>query len=357
MADLRDDFRHWLIKQGLSEKTKTGRAGTVYEYIRRIDNLCNKIYKDHSIQGWQKLAENIYPVLGLHLLCRKGEIHITKDQFAKVDTFIKKFNSQLNQYKENFKDYFTVKFVFDKDIIFVDYVNFVERLIEKTPPKITIFKISDSIIQINKNRNALEKFYQFLLYNNASNCFSGSVETIDKNINISKEFNSLKTEFAKLKSFQNRQSDIFRVIIKAGTRTTPPQLTLGKSDTNENIANGIGEAEVLKILRITRQTLKSLVDAGIFHKNANKLFDMNEINQHILKNFTSSAINEKTPSGQEITTWWTVKEAKKKTGLGERRIERLRENKRVSYIKVSKGKYLFYPPDFTIYSKIKPLTY
>ncbi len=130
MADLRDDFRHWLIKQGLSEKTRTGRAGTVYEYVRRIDNLCNKIYKDHSILSWQKLAENIYPILGLHLLCQKGEIHITKEEFAKIDIFIKSFGAQLNQYKENFKDYFIVKFIFGENKIFTEYNKILKKKCE-----------------------------------------------------------------------------------------------------------------------------------------------------------------------------------------------------------------------------------
>lgn len=35
MVNLKDNFRNWLIRQGLSEKTVTGRHGTAYEYNTR----------------------------------------------------------------------------------------------------------------------------------------------------------------------------------------------------------------------------------------------------------------------------------------------------------------------------------
>lgn len=113
MTDLKEDFRQWLIKQGLSEKTATGRHGTVYEYVRRIDKLCNLIYKGHDLKSWQQLAEDIYPILGFHLLCRKGDVCVTQNNIAEIKDFLETFLSNLNPYQENLENYFEVKLQLD----------------------------------------------------------------------------------------------------------------------------------------------------------------------------------------------------------------------------------------------------
>lgn len=113
MVNLKDDFRDWLIKQGLSEKTATGRHGTIYKYVRRIDKLCNRIYKGYDLQPWQQLAEDIYPILGFHLLCRKGDVCVTQNNIAEIKDFLNTFLSDLRQYQDNLKNYFEVKLLLD----------------------------------------------------------------------------------------------------------------------------------------------------------------------------------------------------------------------------------------------------
>ncbi len=121
MVNLKDDFRDWLIKQGLSEKTATGRHGTVYEYIRRIDKLCNLIYKGHNLKPWQQLAEDIYPIFGFHLLCRKSNVCVTQNNIAEIKDFLNIFLSYLRQYQDNLKNY-----------PFICYTRFYRRKNEKT---------------------------------------------------------------------------------------------------------------------------------------------------------------------------------------------------------------------------------
>ncbi len=342
MADLRDDFRHWLIKQGLSEKTKTGRAGTVYEYARRIDNLCNKIYKDHSIQSWQKLAENIYPILGLHLICRKGEMHIAKDEFAKIDIFIKSFESQLNQYKENFKDYFIVKFVFDENNISTNYNNVVELLIENTPPEITIFKISDSIIQINKNRNALEKFYQFLLDIRCSDAISCCHNNIAEREKVDNFYNDLTKKIQVIKSFEIAPSNIFELIVNGGNNCEPPLFDVSETK--------VASAWVCSLLRIERHTLSN-IKALKPTSSSKRYYLIKDVNEFISKNFVKAKNSPVNLTA--VKKWWTVKEAIEKTGLSSNQIKYLRKEAYVSYVKVTDKIYIFYPYDFAKYAKNK----
>lgn len=60
MADLRKDFKYWLITHSCKERT-------AYEYVKRIDRICNKLFNNH--RDWETLAQSIHPVLLLYLLC------------------------------------------------------------------------------------------------------------------------------------------------------------------------------------------------------------------------------------------------------------------------------------------------
>ena len=63
MIDIKMQFKEWLIKNGLSEKTKTGRLGTIYEYLKRIDRLCIQLY---GKEEWETLLRDIYANYILH---------------------------------------------------------------------------------------------------------------------------------------------------------------------------------------------------------------------------------------------------------------------------------------------------
>lgn len=345
MTELREDFRSWLIKQGLSERTKTGRAGTVYEYIRRIDNLCNKIYKDHGIQSWQKLAENIYPVLGFHLLCQKGKIHITKDEFAKIDIFIKSFGPLLNQYKKNWGDYFIVKFVFDENTIFDTYVDLVQHLIDSIPPETTIFEISDSIIQINKNRNALEKFYQFLSETKYINLHSGYYKKLTEKKDIEKYYEQLTKKLQQTKlSFVKIDTNTVQLIIEGGTNKIPPLLKSKKFTFGYEIKAHF--KDVQKILGISRWTLKRLASFSKFElipiKNDFKEYYIEDVNNYINAHFTRSK-KDTLYKGTQKKKWWSTAKVQKELKCNSKKVERLRNKGYFTYLHVSPSTYLYYP--------------
>ncbi len=63
MNKIKEKFEEWLLKQGLAEKTKSGRLSTIYNYTNTIDKICKKSFKINDEVGWHYLAENIYQEL------------------------------------------------------------------------------------------------------------------------------------------------------------------------------------------------------------------------------------------------------------------------------------------------------
>ena len=74
--NIKEEFKKWLVQNGVAEKTSTGRPGAAYDYTRLIDKICDIIYIRHDIEQWHHLALNIYLVLGIHLLCKKNDIEL-----------------------------------------------------------------------------------------------------------------------------------------------------------------------------------------------------------------------------------------------------------------------------------------
>ena len=86
MADLKTDFQNWLIKQGCRERTDKGRPSTVYEYCKRIDRLCDKLYGCYSTDKWEALAVNIGKTLISYYECSNKEYYI--DQYNAKDALL-----------------------------------------------------------------------------------------------------------------------------------------------------------------------------------------------------------------------------------------------------------------------------
>ena len=43
--NIKEEFKKWLVQNGVAEKTSTGRPGAAYDYTRLIDKICDIIYK------------------------------------------------------------------------------------------------------------------------------------------------------------------------------------------------------------------------------------------------------------------------------------------------------------------------
>ena len=62
MDNLREDFKNWLVRQGISDKLINGKSSTVYEYIRQLDILSKKLYNsdDWNYGIWRYFLYNLY---------------------------------------------------------------------------------------------------------------------------------------------------------------------------------------------------------------------------------------------------------------------------------------------------------
>ncbi len=86
MTDLKTDFQKWLIQQGYKEGTDKGRPSTIYEYCKRIDRLCDKLYGNSSTDKWEILAINIGKILISCYECCNKEYYI--DQYNAKDALL-----------------------------------------------------------------------------------------------------------------------------------------------------------------------------------------------------------------------------------------------------------------------------
>lgn len=84
MSDLKQRFSNWLKEKGCQEKTGKGRPSTVYEYIKRIDRLCDKLYNNHTSEEWEILAANIGSVLVSYCKSCNKEYYINKYNLKKA---------------------------------------------------------------------------------------------------------------------------------------------------------------------------------------------------------------------------------------------------------------------------------
>lgn len=60
-VDLEVNFKNWLIKQGLSEITKSGKPSTVYDYFAAINTICKK-----EGYTWENLAINLFFIISYY---------------------------------------------------------------------------------------------------------------------------------------------------------------------------------------------------------------------------------------------------------------------------------------------------
>lgn len=59
MINLEENFKRWLISQGLSEKTPANKPSTVYDYLNTINTVC----KMEGHITWEELALNLFNVI------------------------------------------------------------------------------------------------------------------------------------------------------------------------------------------------------------------------------------------------------------------------------------------------------
>lgn len=343
MEDIRGYFKEWLIKQGYSEKTKSGRPSTVYEYISQINKVCDIVYQDHNIPHWELLAEDIYPILGFYTLCKKEDAQITADNISQTKDFLINFLSRMRAYKDNIDNYFLIESYFNG--LFIDKYSLIEMLMNYLDDNSYILcKFLGTPNERKKHRVALTKFFEFLKDTQYINSYSASYNKLRTPENIESFYNDIAKKIDVLISHQNQNDNIFKYNtsklmnrIIGGNSSIPPQIDNSKD-------NKVNPKTVMDILRISYNTLKRLND--ILVPDADGNYNIDDINKYINDNFVASKYKDIVTLYE---TWWTVKEAHENTGIHKKQLQRSRNpdstKNEIAYIKVSKEIYIFYPPD------------
>ena len=351
--ELKKKFEKYLISQGLSEKTKSGNPSTVYAYIHRVNKVCDSLYNGHSQNEWTQLANDIYPILGFYLLCKKDSFYINHSNFGKLKGFLYDFcNIPSPVNRQTVEQYFQIN-VFENKKTYTNQYVIIKNFINNLPKTYFIeLRINDKDILKRTKLHALQKFYDFLKDENY-NPSAGSKSASEQSKSIKTFY--LKTS-KKLSYLQNQGAgNKLYILSKGGTNKKCPKI-IPSMRLNNRLETKVSAAWVQDVLRISRWTLKRLVENNIFIKYDHNMFSISDINAYIRSNFHPSQYAKKTkaPEGNKVKQWWEVKDVEAHTGLNEKSIQRLRRNGKVTYIAVSKNKYIFYPYDFQPYTKIRP---
>ncbi|UZQ52389.1 hypothetical protein [Clostridium kluyveri] len=54
MIDMKKQFEEYLINKGYKQTTPSGQPSTVYDYMKRIDRVC-----DWENMNWEQLADSV----------------------------------------------------------------------------------------------------------------------------------------------------------------------------------------------------------------------------------------------------------------------------------------------------------
>ena len=92
MDNLRENFKNWLIQQGISDKLINGKSSTVYEYVRQLDVLSKKLY---SSDDWNLLVNNAITLAFFYLLCGKEKYRNNNYPFDKLQKYVKQNNKDI----------------------------------------------------------------------------------------------------------------------------------------------------------------------------------------------------------------------------------------------------------------------
>lgn len=343
MKDIRRDFKEWLIKQGYSEKTKSGRPSTVYEYISQINKVCDIVYLDHNIPHWELLAEDIYPILGFYNLCKKEDAQITADNFSQTKDFLINFLSSMRAYKDNIDNYFRIESYFNG--LFIEKYSLIEMLMNYLDDNSYILcKFLGTPNERKKHRIALTKFFEFLQASKYTNSNSYFYNKFKEPTDIENLYIRLYEKLQNIETLIKNDDLLYELCIKGGNNIEPPMLEVEK-------VSEITIDQVCLILRIERHTLRRISELKP-RKTSRPKYLVSDVNNFIKKNFVPSISSANTTIQMpETKKWWLVKEVIENTGLTTNQIKYLRQQNLVSYIKVTRNIYIFYPYDFKEYTK------
>lgn len=375
MTDLRSSFKDWLIKQNCKERTDKGRPSTVYEYCKRIDRLCDKLYDNHSAENWEDLAINIGKVLiscyecsnkeyyidqynakdallyfhdikhncldsnlfraSVNLVYNGNESLISEANFSQIDEYLEIFDFCLEQLKknptQNINDVLTLYTLRNEgsSVLVRDFFT--------AYSKVTSLSSLDSAIHIEynnkdniKTKQALKLFYEFL--QKPSNL------PIIAKLKDQRDDNEISSYIDKVEAVPDNLMKCLTQIHKTGK--TALQI-------KSHYSNGyLPKSEVSSVLEIDHKTLDELNKKGLLTPNKSKgFYDEESVNNYLQLHFHKAKENYSEVDYSKKGFWCNRKEAAKIMNCSERTIYNYTKKGLLTYTDYSPQAPRYYKPE------------
>lgn len=375
MADLKTDFQNWLIKQGCKERTNKGRPSTVYEYCKRIDRLCDKLYGCYSTDKWEALAVNIGKILISYYECSNKEYYI--DQYNAKDALLY-FNDIKHNSLDNDLFQASVSLIYNSNKSLISEASFsqigeylkifdfcLEQIANDTSQDIDIILgvycvdnpgSSDSVrnflaaypqkqclsfsevsihIQYNnqcngKTKSALMWYYEFLQTETDS--------PIIAKLKDQRDDNEISSYIATVKAASDNLMKCITDVPKTGK--TALQIKSHYPD------GSLGKLEVASVLEIDHKTLDELNKKGLLTPNKSKgFYDEESVNNYLQLHFHKAKENYSEVNYSKKGFWCNRKEAAEIMNCSERTIYNQTKKGLLTYTDYSPQAPRYYKPE------------
>lgn len=287
---MKRQFEEWLLKQGLAEKTKSGKSGTVATYINAINKICKEHFpkdfdKRNPDKSWKLLCEEIIPSIAKYQELSQKDYLLDRvciwyliDYFERVLNFI--YKNWDDEKKEvdlylfhNKKDYF-IKSICLKDL--AEYSRYFATLYfyhefqfkEINPDPINEFKTIVEKIICNENIKDVRNAGFHIVYKQSGVKNKKSALNHFYNCFINPTLNKPLEEYPMIMAIKNRPAKLqFYAIAQEITGERPRQIK-AKPPVNRMTAHCVlQEMDLVEIFDTNRKTIQKYLDAGICFNN------------------------------------------------------------------------------------------
>ncbi|MBR2922926.1 MAG: helix-turn-helix domain-containing protein [Alphaproteobacteria bacterium] len=293
MNNIKDDFKCWLIKQGISDKLINGKSSTLYEYVRQLNVLSEKLY---NTTDWDLLIENAPILIFFFLLCGKAKYKNNNYSF-----------NEFQQYIINNKQIVISPYIMET---FSQYKAKEEELLQLLNNKSFNTKASVSFI----------KFYQFL--NEDKNKFEISID----------EIKHASSQIIKIHT-------MLKLVPISASR--PAEIKI----TNQNMAQKITIEELKDFLDCSRSTIERLLKKKCLELN------IDSINIYLMEHYHPSVLTRIYSPDFFNEKWYTIAEAADFLNCSQSTIKRMLKNRLLSFTDYSAHKIKILGHDLNFHKK------
>lgn len=293
MDNLRENFKNWLIQQGISDKLINGKSSTVYEYVRQLDVLSKKLY---SSDDWNLLVNNAITLAFFYLLCGKEKYRNNNYPFDKLQKYV----------KQNNKDILPLP-------IWSEFAKY--KLQEK------------SLLQILNNKNFNEKarvsfikFYQFIYEEK-------------KLLNIS------------IQDIKCATTQIIKILTIIKLNPISASFPANIDTSSQNMSQTVTIEELTNFLECSRSTIERLLKKGLFELTTDS------VNAYLKEHYHPSVLVALYKPNFLHEKWYSIAEAAEFLGCSQTTVKRLIKKNLVSYTNYSSRKIKILGHDLNFFKK------